>query len=290
MEAFLESGVDPETPTSIGTTVLHLAAQDGYITCIEMLLCRGVTIDAALPGNKMTPLCLACRGHPKCCKLLLKAGADPNHEYEDFDLLRKTPLMTAIEDDYTDCVRVLLENGADVNKATYTSPLIMVMRLPSKKSLELLLENDVDINYIDRGGNTALSLAVTRFGYSMSSQEPAEQLECIKLLLKSGSDVSLLFGKSPCMVFRDPAAPINADVVKILLEFVTRSKEIRKVCKFHQSKVNWRELVRLTNSPRSLQHLSRYAIRQKLGYKRLKHIDILPLPSCLKGFLQYSYL
>ena len=288
--ALLDAGVNPEATTSIGIMVLHLAAQEGHSACVEMLLSRGVVVDAALPSHKMTPLCLAARGHVECCQLLLAAGADPNHEYEDMDLLPKTPLMTAVEGDYEDCARVLLEHGADTNKATYTSPLIMVTQFSSRKCLELLLEHGADVNYVDRGRNSALSLAVTKLGYSMSTREPERQFECMKLLLKAGSDVGLLFNESPCMAFRDPLAPISLEVFKLLLEFEGNRSETRKICLNHESQIKWHEIIRLTSSPRSLQHLSRLVIRQTLGYKRLKGIEALPLPFSLKSFLQYSYL
>lgn len=290
MKVLLKADLDPEVKTNNGTTVLHLAAQEGHIKCVEELLSYSVSVDVALPGNRMTPLCLASRGQMECCKLLLKAGADPNHKYEDVDLLPKTPLMTAIEEDYAGCTQVLLEFGADVNKATYTSPLIMATQFSSTKSLKLLLEHGVEVNYVDRGRNSALSLAVTRLGYSLSSQEPIQQLECIKLLLKAGSAVSSLFNESPCMAFRDPSAPINPDVVKLLVDFVTSSREIQKICYEHQSEIKWQELIKTINSPRSLQHLCRFVIRQKLGYKRLMKIDALPLPGCLKSFVKYSFL
>ena len=63
-----------------------------------------------------TPLFVASRkGQVDCVRLLIDDGADVNKARTDNGW---TPLYVASQNGNVDCVRLLVENGADVNKAT----------------------------------------------------------------------------------------------------------------------------------------------------------------------------
>ena len=108
VEILLNAGANARAETNPEKiTPLHLSAQEGHYRCMELLLSEGVDVDAATLSGNMTPICLASQGHAECTKLLLDWGANPNHVYEDVDVLPKTPLMVAVEGDCVDCVKIL---------------------------------------------------------------------------------------------------------------------------------------------------------------------------------------
>jgi ankyrin repeat protein len=85
--ALLAAGANPGTPSADGDTVLHVAAAVGNLAVMRLLLkavvaCEGTSIiDVAASG--MTALHRAVeKGHTRCLKVLLAAGADPNKLYE----------------------------------------------------------------------------------------------------------------------------------------------------------------------------------------------------------------
>ena len=280
-------------------TPVHLSSQDGRYKCLELLLSSGAKADTATSGGNMTPLCLACQGHADCTKLLLDRGANPNHIYVDQDALLKTPLMVAVEGAHTDCVKVLVEHGADASMSTYTSPLILAARNSSFDCCKILLDFGANVNFIDRGKNSALSLAVTRYGYGMRPGKPhQEHLDCIKLLLKRGASVDQLFegASRPSRMDLFTTKVQNPDLFELLLEFEGNRPDTRDICRANaivcrkNRDKNWRKLVRITNSPRSLQHFCRLVIRGRISSNRVQRIPELPVPSTLKEFLMHTRL
>ena len=274
-------------------SALHLAAQGGHYTCLEMLLSAGAEVDAKTKTSGITPLSLACTGNAKCCELLLARGADANHVCEDYDVLPKTPLMLSAEGGHADCIRTLLQHGARPNTVTYTSPLILSAQNASRECIEALLDSGADVNFADRGRNTALSISVTRLGYAMNEKQPAQQLACIALLLKAGADVAALYGGA-CVVFRDRFAfkVLQASLFELLLEFDGNRPEARAVClavcQQRGQDLNWRRLLRLASRPRPLTHLCRLTIRACAGAARLRRLHELPLPPAVIGYLLHS--
>jgi uncharacterized protein len=117
--ALLKADADPSPRTTgkraagIGVgavTPLHIAASDGDVRLIELLVRGGATIDArdAL-GN--TPLVLgAMNGHLDVVRSLVSAGADPNSSGTGY-----TALHMAANDGHQELVALLLRSGASVN-------------------------------------------------------------------------------------------------------------------------------------------------------------------------------
>lgn len=296
IEILLNAGVSACAETYIEKiTPLHLSSQEGHYKCMELLLSAGVNVDAPTHTGNMTPICLACQGHADCTKLLLDCGANPNHIYEDVDMLPKTPLMVSVEGDYVDCVKILAERGADVNRATYTTPLILAAQNSSHDCGKILLDFGADPNFVDRGKNTALSIAVTRLGYGHNQKSLQVQLDCIKLFLKLGASVDQLH-QGTCIAFKDPSAMrvLNPDLYKLLLEFEGNRPHSREICRENsrakRTNLKWRKLERLTSSPRSLQHFCRLVIRKRINSCRMQRIPELPVPHSLKQYLMYSDL
>ena len=118
--------------------------------------------------------------HPRpwLIEFLLRHGANPNFVLED-DESKWNCLICLLPggctEDERDCVKILLKNGADVNMPDYkgSTPLMFCATNGDWRTMKLLLQCGADVNAVDDKGNTALFYA--------------EDLECLKLLHKSGA-------------------------------------------------------------------------------------------------------
>lgn len=101
----------PFTSDWLGTTALHLAAQNGHVEITEILLKGGVNRDARTKLER-TALHLAAQGGSvDVVDLLLTHGSDINAR----DMLKMTPLHWAVERGHVCVVEKLLFSGADVS-------------------------------------------------------------------------------------------------------------------------------------------------------------------------------
>ena len=180
-EYLIEHGADPNRPANNGystdTPLLH-AVYNNDIKTAELLLNSGadpnyardipmqVKVTVPVNGNKRPP-------PPKGGKI------DANYEVTLHPILKdngSTPLIYAIRKENSDnpsfeLVQILLNHGADVNKASKSgyTPLMAAaeMMYSSKKSqrlqiARLLIQSGADINAQDQAGNTALHYAMAK--------------------------------------------------------------------------------------------------------------------------------
>ncbi|XP_029834526.2 GA-binding protein subunit beta-1 isoform X4 [Ixodes scapularis] len=118
----------PFTTDWLGTSPLHMAAQNGHLSTAEVLLRAGISRDARTKVDR-TPLHVAAQeGHLELVELLLKHSAD----IEAKDMLRMTPLHWAVERGHLDVINCLLRWGADVSACSKFD----------KSPLDIALDND----------------------------------------------------------------------------------------------------------------------------------------------------
>ncbi|KAG0422600.1 hypothetical protein HPB47_001583 [Ixodes persulcatus] len=118
----------PFTTDWLGTSPLHMAAQNGHLSTAEVLLRAGISRDARTKVDR-TPLHVAAQeGHLDLVELLLKHSAD----IEAKDMLRMTPLHWAVERGHLDVINCLLRWGADVSACSKFD----------KSPLDIALDND----------------------------------------------------------------------------------------------------------------------------------------------------
>lgn len=92
MRALLDSGADPHAQGMDGTTVVHMAAKVDDPIYLQQLLAHGAKVDVASYSTGETPLAEAVlSGRDEQFRMLLAAGADPNHA----DEMGNTPLHVA---------------------------------------------------------------------------------------------------------------------------------------------------------------------------------------------------
>lgn len=170
-KALIKAGADVRYARRGGGTALTQAASHGHLEIVRMLLKSGAPLVCyALSGavwNRQIPI----------AKILLSAGADPNHQ----DKTRDTVLMIAAGDGDLRMVKLLLANGANINGSHMgLTPLVSaILRNHDEVALHLMRAG-ADIEFRDNGGRTPLLFA---------SENGA--LKVAKKLVERGVDLSI---------------------------------------------------------------------------------------------------
>ena len=211
-------------------------------------------------------------------------------------MLRKTALMAAACNGNVEIIKELVSHGADVNQASFTSSLMLAAKFKCCEALKQLLSYNPDINYIDEGGNSALSTLCTVLVSNYCTDEYKDLLQCCRKVLISGADISHLTKvskRSPVMDY--VLMRMCPDLIKLLLEFATSQEHTQyliKVCetcmRTDDRLEDWEQLYNFIWQPRKLLHLCRIKIRCVMGRKRLGRIEELYVPEPLKDYLQHN--
>ena len=165
VKLFLEAGIDPAARNASGRTALWVATERRQLEVVKALLQGGVKPDEknapsvdggksivfeavdsentdllrvlveagadARSGNdyEVTPLAEAARtGRLEMCKILLKAGADPNAAASGF------PLMYGpVNENHLEVVRLLIESGAKLGE--HKAALVEAAQTPEMKAV-----------------------------------------------------------------------------------------------------------------------------------------------------------
>lgn len=173
-------------------TPLLKALSQGNADCINALLDAGANVNAREPGMGHTPLSRAITGwyggDPKIVSLLLSRGADPNilpinpqeggllaaaeRGYETIALLLlgkgadieaedtwgKTPVQVAAEHGHAGIIRILAEQGADLNRYGALA-LSKTISSHSREAFDALMECGANPAAPLREGKTLLMIA-----------------------------------------------------------------------------------------------------------------------------------
>jgi len=211
--------VDASDKGSVGGTALYASAEKGYVEIAKLLIEHGANVNGRTKEGKTALMIAAAKGSSELVGLLIDKGADVNasdhagftalisaayNTASDKDAFRVvkillehrantdkstsegiTPLFGAISGGNLDIVRILIENGADVNKShplDGTSPLMFSVMDDKNESAELLIENGADVNARQKHGPTVL------MGVIHAGNE-----ELAKILIERGANVKASF-------------------------------------------------------------------------------------------------
>ena len=204
IEELLEVGADVNIQNSVGDTALILATIKGQSDSLGALL--KFRADTSIQGKDgFTALMHAAKsGNVNCLQMLVDGGADPNiPNYDDGadriiriggrdfigDSRGTTAIIYAARHGKADCVKKLIEAGADVNNAHQdnererNTPLMAAMGLGNVQCVRELIQAGADLNIPDKNGMTAL---IITSGYTIDN--------CLPELMKAGAEVN------PCFV------------------------------------------------------------------------------------------
>jgi len=166
--AFSRNEVNRKGPT--GDVALSVAAGNGNLDLVRLLVHHGAIVDAGKETGDRTPLIHAsARGYSEVVKYLIGKGAEVNARGGGV-----TPLLAAFAGphspswtpgDREKTIYVLLENGADINaqeeslmKAGWT-PLMYAVMEGDAALVRVLLSKGARLDLQNRDNETALSLA-----------------------------------------------------------------------------------------------------------------------------------
>ncbi|CAF1008766.1 unnamed protein product [Rotaria sp. Silwood1] len=225
-----------------GITPLLMVAEVGWRDIVDILLQRGALVDAAPSGkraedNKIagsTPLIGATKyNHPECVKRLLAHQANPNHQNQS----GISALMLAAEQGYFECVKLLVQAGADLELAP-SGPLALTMNLCGQTPLFCAAKEgrtEIVKYLLDRGANPRVQ---NHYGVSalwIPSQKG--MLQVVELLLNAGAETHIApFGNLADELNITGWTPLYAamksrkfDVVKLLLKRGADSNAVTKL-------------------------------------------------------------
>jgi ankyrin repeat protein len=226
---FLNAILTPSSAGAVdlrGRTILHLAALEGEVQAVDMILKTGKPVLKKDKGGK-TPLDLALsrpesRDHAEIGEKLILAedqSDNPIFTYfapaalsSNYNIRRAdgdTALHHAARDGYMGLISFFIEKKADLNikNASGATPLHEAARSGNIEAMEILVASGAEINAQDAKGNSVLHIAIP----------PASHLAAIALLLSHGANPNLRdeHGESPLHI----AITLNrdAEIIQALL-------------------------------------------------------------------------
>jgi uncharacterized protein len=156
-----------------------------------------------IPFSASAFMAAARKGDIKILKLFLEAGMDVNiHD-------NGTALTYAVYVNNIDSVKFLVDNGVDVNEASYWgSPLGIASYKDHYKIADLLIKSGANVNKVSRNGMTPLLNAVLMKGRS----------KIVELLLKNGADPNIEQEQTKETALIIAAGKGYSDIVKLLIK------------------------------------------------------------------------
>ncbi|KAF3165410.1 hypothetical protein TWF788_000761 [Orbilia oligospora] len=200
VEFLLSKGV---TNAAIGNG-LKVAASLGSSKITKLLLESGADIDTS--DTNIALLNAISKGHLPIAELLLTHGANPNTQGDYGNALN-----TAVSNLDCEMIKVLLNNGADINAINqdHGTALYVAARMAQANPdvIKLLLNFGAEINA--QGGE---------HGYALSAAVGSNNKDIVELLLSSGADVNAQGGEYGCALIT-AVHNKNESITELLLAF-----------------------------------------------------------------------
>lgn len=137
-QPLLDAGARLETSREDGATPAYMAAGNGSLECLVLLIEKEADIHSARDMDGQTPTYVAAQnGHAACLETLLDQGVDAEAARDD----GYTPLYVAARRDNHDCVMALLEVKVDADSVQEDgqTALMAACRSGNTKTVKLLL-------------------------------------------------------------------------------------------------------------------------------------------------------
>ena len=177
-----------------GQTPLMIAAAFGSLDAMKFLIAEGASVKATSDAG-VTALHW-CTGDIDKVRLLLDHGADVNKA----TALGRTPLLIAASTSGTlETIRLLMEKGADVNAADTSGniPLIAAAGIDNAEAAKLFIEKGASVNAASKSGDIATALMGAAFN---------ADLDLTRLLLARKANPNAISADSEGPVKNGPVA------------------------------------------------------------------------------------
>ncbi len=216
IEHLIKAGADVNAPGVEGETPLMTASRAGDIASVRVLLQHGADVNAREAWRGQTALMYAAgESHPDVIRELIEHGATVNDHDATVKWERQTtseprekwlptgaltPLTFASRQGCVECVKVLLEKGADINATDPDgiSAAVTAIINGHYDVAALLAEKGINLNLADKTGRTALYAAVD-FNTMPQDNRPSppntidnkvSSFELIQLLVAKGANIN----------------------------------------------------------------------------------------------------
>jgi hypothetical protein len=157
VQSLIEQGEDVNL--TLQRTPLHVAADQGNLEIVDLLLAGGADVNARDHGGRVPIFFAIRRDHSEVVWRLVEAGADPTACTGSGSTL----LMVAARTEDLELVQWLIDNGAEINalrtEGRHVTALMWAADKSSEEMVKLLLEHGADPSITNRDGDTALNLA-----------------------------------------------------------------------------------------------------------------------------------
>jgi len=174
----------PEDQKKVMTAKLIQAAEAGETAVVQQLMKDGAEVNGRDALGR-TPAMAATHGNQvDALRVLIQAGADINIRDDRLD----NPFLYAGAEGLLDILKLTIEAGADTkltNRFGGTALIPAAERGHVEIVRELLTRTDVDINYVNNLGWTALLEAI------ILGDGGPRHTETVRLLVEAGTDVNL---------------------------------------------------------------------------------------------------
>jgi ankyrin repeat protein len=235
LDLLLDAGADANETNADGQTPLMIVARTNNVEAAQRLVRAGADVNAAETWRGQTALMWAAHDQrPAMVQFLLEEGADPNavsviNEWERQTTTESraqyrpsgglTPLLYAAREGCDECVRLLVEGGADVNLVDpdEVSATIIAIDNGHFDVAKYLLENGANPNKWDMRGRTPLWAAINMntLPHGGRADQPSDDettaLQLARLILDMGVNVdSQLKMRAP---YRNVGADRGTDIV-----------------------------------------------------------------------------
>jgi ankyrin repeat protein len=193
----LKAGADPDLGNEDNQTPLMRAARNGALPIVELLVQAGARVNARESLRGQTPLMWAVAARStEVVQFLLRHGAEADVRADSIDWGNQitsepraqyrpagglTPLLYAAREGCTECARLLLKAGADIDRPTPegVTPLMTALDNMHYDTADFLLDAGADPHRIDWWGRNALYVAIDLRSFSPrfatgAANQPAE--------------------------------------------------------------------------------------------------------------------
>lgn len=173
LKDYIKKGKDLQIVNGDGFTPIHIAVKNGHLKIVDFFLKEKIFDVNEKSQFGYTPLHIACEnGELECVKILIEneANLDAKNNNGDF------PIHKAAYRGYTEIINYLALSGSklDPKNFNFDTPLHLLSFYGHSEALEMMIKKKAKINVKNKNDNTALHLASKH-----------DHLKCIKVLLEN---------------------------------------------------------------------------------------------------------
>ena len=227
LATLLSRGKLPDMLDEQKRTLLIVAAEAGNVESVKLLIQAGASLNDVQQDHRTALAEAADKGHAHCVKALLDAGAD----WRVADWGRHDPLLFAVREGQAEIANMLLDAGAPWHREPQADndwgycALFTACRHVQPECLRVLIEHGADpllnVNQLAymHGGPTALHALCAAFGEGFDERSQ----KCAQMLLASRPDLEARgwlpgMGRSGYTPLLLCAAIGHVDLARLLIE------------------------------------------------------------------------